>query len=178
MTWNLGCINFKILLVGPWPWAPHQNTNTIIFKSLQSIQGFTRGTLHPPPLKNNTVLGVHDFGESPSPHEAFFLALSILFWPFLTSFQLLHCSRPAVFPATSFGSIPLFLQYNLYKIVFQLNIFHRFFCIVIICNFLVFLYAIISNHFHNAIYSLIKHDYYPFSVGFISNIWSIRSSST
>ena len=44
-TWNLGCINFKVILVGPWPWAPHQQTNTIIFKSLQSIQGFTRGTL-------------------------------------------------------------------------------------------------------------------------------------
>ena len=45
-TWNLGCINSKVLLVGPWPWAPHQKMNTITFKSLQSIQGFTRGTLH------------------------------------------------------------------------------------------------------------------------------------
>ena len=50
----------------------------------------------------------------------------------------------------------------MFKIVIKLNICHRFFCIVIICNFLVFLYAIISNHFHNAIYSSIKHDYYPF----------------
>ena len=46
--------------MGPWPWAPHQRTSTIeneklqhilgrnynIFKILQSIQGFTRGTLH------------------------------------------------------------------------------------------------------------------------------------
>ena len=74
-----------------------------------------------------------------------------------------------------FGSSPLFLEYNMYKTVIQLIICHRFLCIVIITNFLVY---IISNHFRNAIYSLFKHDDYPFSVGFISNVWSIRSFST
>ena len=74
-----------------------------------------------------------------------------------------------------FGSSPLFLEYNMYKTVIQLIICHRFLCIVIMTNFLVY---IISNHFHNAIYSLFKHDDYPFSVGFISDIRSIRSSST
>ena len=64
------------------------------------------------------------------------------------------------------------------KSQFNLNKSHRFFCIVTICNFLVFIGAIIPNHFHNAIYSSIKHDYYPFTVGFISNFWTIRSSST
>ena len=41
-TWNLGYINSKVLLVGPWPWAPHQKTNTIILKNLHIIQGFKR----------------------------------------------------------------------------------------------------------------------------------------
>ena len=34
-TWNLGCICFKVLLVGPWPWAPHQKTK------YNNIQKFT-----------------------------------------------------------------------------------------------------------------------------------------
>ena len=44
-------IKYKVLLVGPWPWAPHQKTNTILFNSLQCIQGSIQGMLHSFPLK-------------------------------------------------------------------------------------------------------------------------------
>ena len=37
--------------MGPCPWAPHQKTNTIIFKGLKHIQRSIRGMLHPFPLK-------------------------------------------------------------------------------------------------------------------------------
>ena len=107
-----------------------------------------------------------------------FLVSPFLFWPFLAFFSSFSIAQYLQFPATSFGVQPTFSSVHHVQNCNSSNICHRFFCIVIIYNFLVFLYAIISNHFHNAIYSLIKHDYYPFSVGFISNIWSIRSFST
>ena len=91
-SWNLGCIYFKVLLVGPWPWAPHQKTKYNNIQKFTVHLGFTWGTLHPPPLRYNTVLGVHDFGQSP-----FFFVSSFLFCPSLTSSQISHCSRPAVF---------------------------------------------------------------------------------
>jgi len=42
-------ITYRVLLVGPWPWAPHQRTNT--FRNYKIFIGVSRGTLHPPSLK-------------------------------------------------------------------------------------------------------------------------------
>ena len=84
---------------------------------------------------------------------------SIAWVPVIQDLQLL---------AQGSGLARNFLSNSCSKIVIQLNICHRFFCIVMIYNFLVFLYAIIFSHYHNAVYSSIKHDYYPFPLVFKS----------
>ena len=107
-----------------------------------------------------------------------FLVSPFLFWPFLAFFSIFSIAQYLQLPATSFGVQPTFSSVHHVQNCNSSNICHRFFCIVIIYNFLVFLYAIIFNRLHNAIYFSTKHDYYHFFVGVISNIWSNRSSST
>ena len=129
--------------------------------------GHTRGTLHPSPLKITPSSVFFNF--SPRFGSSFLLRI-FLFWllEILLDLCELLSIRTCSFFAASFGSRPLFLEYKRYKIVIQQNIGHRFFCNVIICNFLMFPYAIISNHSHNAIYFSIKHDYYHFPLVFKS----------
>ena len=82
-----------------------------------------RGTLHPLPLKNNTILGVLVFNQF---HASILSSFPVLVLLIVISrdlsviFSSRYHSRPTI-SCNKFGSSPNFLQYIMYKIVIQLN---------------------------------------------------------
>ena len=152
--------------MGPWPWAPHQRTSTKNYnifwveittysKVYRAFKGLQEGHYILLPLKttpSSVFMTSNSFLLLMSHPFLFLLSCSGLSW-LLYKFSIVQDLQ---FPAASFGSSPLFLQYNKYKIVIQQNIGHRFFCIVIIYNFLVSVGIVIPNFIHNAIYPSIN----------------------
>ena len=95
--------HFSLITYKVWWWGLGlellTQTNTIIIHNYKVFKVCRGGTLHPPPLNNNTVLGVHVFSQSPSPYDSSFVASIFLFWApstFPTFLQATNFSKPIV----------------------------------------------------------------------------------
>ena len=110
-------------------WVQH------IFTDTKYLGVYKRDITFFPP-KINTVLGVLVLRPLPSYPESSFLLCIPSFWTLeiLWYFSSPLHWRPAI-TCTRFRSNQNFSQQFMFKIVIQLNICHRLFCIVIICNF-------------------------------------------